>query len=168
MQMQTGFGQHIGQEQTIKVNGRDWRLSRWTRAIWREWLEWAKKQIPDPVEECAKILDKFPKDLQEKMVTWALEKKSRVLSLGSPEVNALFDDPEGTCHLLYLLLKKHQPDATEDDAMDVFNALGQEVLNKHFDLAAGVGKDNPGKDDSPAADTNTPLASPTGTKSTAA
>lgn len=120
---------HVGREQTIEACGRVWRVSRWTRAVWAEWLAWARSVLPDPVEVALKHLDTIPPDLRDSWVRMALDRKLTFLSLGSPEVRTLLTSLEGTVRVLWILLKKYQPDATEDDAFDVAMELGQAELD---------------------------------------
>lgn len=46
--MSTGAN-HIGSEEIMTALGRDWKLSRWDRKIWKAWIKWAKGEFPDPV-----------------------------------------------------------------------------------------------------------------------
>ena len=129
---------HIGRESEIQAIGSTWKVGRWTRAVWADWLDWAKTQLPDPLAIVKKDLETWPKEVQEYLVRQALDRATRALSIGSPEVSLLLDSPEGSCRLLYHLLKKNHPDVTEDDAMDILFEVGQEELKKRFDKAAGT------------------------------
>jgi len=129
---------HLGRESELTALGRTWRISRWTRKIWNDWLDWAKTVLPDPVDTAQKRIEKWPAHLQAEVARDALDRANMGLSIGSRPVSALMDSPEGACQLLYLLLKKHQPDVTEDDAMDILMEVGLEAVQKRFDRASGT------------------------------
>lgn len=132
---------HVGREQTIEVDGRVWRVSRWTRAVWNEYLTWARGVLPDPVEVALKHLDHVPEKLQAAWVRMALDKKTCYLSVSSPEVQSLLASLEGTVHLLWLLLKPYQPEVTLDDAFEVAMRIGEQELDKILTRAAGENKE---------------------------
>jgi hypothetical protein len=129
---------HIGRETEIKALGQTWKLARLDRGIWRKWIDWAKTQLPDPVEEALKVVDRLKPEVASAVVQKALEEKTSFLSLESPKVAALMRAPEGMMQLLYLLLKKHQPEATEDDAMAIVMEVGEATTHANFDKASGT------------------------------
>lgn len=51
--------EHVGREATFAALGREWRLGRWTRGVWRDWLAWAKRVLPDPLEAVSRVLDQI-------------------------------------------------------------------------------------------------------------
>lgn len=128
---------HVGREQTFDAAGRTWKLSRWERRVWWELLEWARPQIPDPVESIAKHLDKLPPDVARYAVDKALAASRIFLSINSPEVQSLIESLEGGVRTLYLLLREHQPEATEDDAYRIAISFGHEKLQRLFEVALG-------------------------------
>lgn len=123
---------HIGREQVLEIAGRKWKLSRWERRIWWELLQWARPQIPDPVETIAKHLDKLPDKLASYAVDKALAASRTFLSVNSPEVDSLLESLEGMVKVLHLLLLEHQPSITEDEAY---------CLAMHVAKTDPVGKD---------------------------
>jgi hypothetical protein len=129
---------HIGRESEIHALGTTWRIGRWDRGIWRKFLDWARTQLPDPVEEALKVVDRLPEKVANALVQKALEEKTAFLSIGSPKVTALLQSMEGGIYLLYLLLQKNHPGITEDDAMEIVMEYGVERLQERFDQAAGV------------------------------
>jgi hypothetical protein len=129
---------HIGRETEIQALGRTWQLARLDRGIWRKWIDWAKTQLPDPVEEALKVVDRLKPEVASAIVQKALEEKTSFLSLGSPKVNALMRAPEGIVQLFFLLLQKNHKDATEDDAMAIVLEIGEEAAQTSFDKASGT------------------------------
>jgi hypothetical protein len=51
------FATHVGREATIQALGRTWRLSRWTRRVWMEWLDWLRSRLPNPIEGLLRHID---------------------------------------------------------------------------------------------------------------
>jgi len=129
----------LGREQEIDVLGRRWKVGRWTMGVWRELLEWARPQIPNPLDAIAKHLNSFSLDAQKYAVDQALDASRSFLSIGSPEIQSVLNSLEGGVRLLWLLLKTHQQNATEDDAYQVAMALGRDRLAAI--LAAAMGKE---------------------------
>ena len=117
--------EHVGREQTETVLGQTWTFGRWERRVWADLVAFARKTLPNPIEEAAKHLDKMPQVVGEFLVRGALEKAASYLGFNSPEMQSLLNSIEGGSHLAYLLLKPHHPDITEDDAYHVFMALSQ-------------------------------------------
>lgn len=71
------------------------------------------------------------------LVQKALDKAGMYLGFGSPEVTSLINTAEGSTHLLFLLLKQHQPEVTPDQAYAVMVSLGPRLKDV---LAAVQGK----------------------------
>lgn len=128
---------HVGREQGFEALGRQWRLGRQTRAVWWEFLEWARGQIPDPITEAKRAVEGMSESVVVKIVSKALDDKRIFLSVASPEVKALLNSLEGGVYLLTLLLKINHPEITEDLAFDISLEVGQERLQELFMVAAG-------------------------------
>jgi len=129
---------HIGRETEIRALGSTWRLGRWDRGVWRRFLDWAKTQLPDPLEEALKVVDRLKEPAASNLVQRALAEKTTFLSIGSPRVAELLQSLEGGVYLLYLLLQKHHPGITEDDAMEIGMEYGLQKLQEKLDQAAGT------------------------------
>lgn len=117
---------HVGREQTITALGRTWRVGRWTRAVWDEWLQWLRTRIPDPLQVLKDKLDQFPQHLQGELVRQAIDRANEYLAPGSPLVTQALGSLEGNAHLFYLLLQEHQPTVTPDDALQVAMEIGEQ------------------------------------------
>lgn len=135
---------HVGRESVVRALGRDWRVGRWTRGIWEEWLLWLKERTPDPMQLLLAKLDKFPDHLQAEAVRHAIDRSAEYMSPGSPVVNQALGSLEGNVRLFWLLLREHQPGITEDEALAVCVELGdrrREVLERsQGKLAEGNGQ----------------------------
>ena len=132
------FMAHLGRETEVQALGRIWKLARFDRTIWRQWMDWAKTQLPDPVEEALKIIDRLPEKVAGEVVRKALDEKTSHLGLGSPKVNGLLGSVEGSAYLTYLLLRKHQPEAGEDEGMLIVFELGLQAMQEKFNQASGT------------------------------
>lgn len=112
---------YIGKEQTITVSGKQYKLCRLTRSIMREFAEWAKALIPNPLDVVAEKLPQFDKypHLQEIMVKDAVAKSKTYGDFNSPEVQAVMNSMDGQIKMTTLLLKPNHPDITEDEAFQI-------------------------------------------------
>jgi hypothetical protein len=128
---------HVGREQVVEALGRQWKVGRWTRRVWADFLAWAKPLVPDPLKVAKRALAEFDPAFHAAIVERAVELSGEYLSVGSPQVGRLLDSVEGTVHVLWLLLKDGNPGVTEDDAFDLAAALGPVGLRAVLDASAG-------------------------------
>jgi hypothetical protein len=77
-------------------------------------------------------------DEQKHHTTVAIDKAASMMSFGSPEINSLLAHPDGMSRLLWLALKKHQPDVTEDDAFEILLQVGNDKMKEIFETLSGV------------------------------
>lgn len=138
----------IGREQTIEALGRTWRLGRWTRSTWKELRDWALPLVPDPIEAVSRHLARMPKAAQEYAVKLALEAHQTFLAVGSPELQSILNSMEGSVRGMWLLLREHQPAATEDDAYALVMTLKDRVPGI---FAVAMGSLDPNAESAPAA-----------------
>lgn len=131
------IAEHVGRDSEIVALGQKWKVGRWTRRVWNDFLEWAKPRIADPLDVAEKALAKFPAHLHEVIVRHAIDRSQMHLTAGSTEVQSLLGTVEGSVYLLYLLLKDSHPGVTEDMAFDIATEVGGERMRKAFDVAAG-------------------------------
>lgn len=82
------------------------------------------------------LADKFIQ-YAETLTSKALDKAASYLNFGGPELLSLMTCPEGQVRMLWLLLKKHNPDITEDTADDIANEIGPRRMAVVFKTAAG-------------------------------
>lgn len=169
---------HVGREVEFQALGRSWKTSRLERGIWRKFLdEYAAKVLPDPVAVAMQFLDKLPKDAPyieaaaTAIVRDGLDRKCAGLTPSNPNVLGLLNDPDGSSYLLMLLLQKHQPGVTHDEAYDVAMAVGiEEVARVTLEAQGAIPapKDEaPTASRSPPTDPNGETSAPSGQKSTA-
>jgi hypothetical protein len=111
----------IGKETVIEVGGKKYVISRFERHIADSFLTFVRKVTPDPLDLVREKLKGFPEAIQHRMIDKAMEKAARPIGYGSPEYQAVLSTPEGSYHLLYLLLKKHHPELSEKDVIALYD-----------------------------------------------
>lgn len=139
---------HIGRPAAFEALGQTWILSRWTRAVWSKFIDYAKTVLPDPREEAKAILAVIPESdtaTRVQIVKEALETARRQFQVGSPELTSLLGTPDGTAELLRLLLEPNHPGVTLDTCYAIAMS-GPEGLRRAIEQAAGQ---TPGKGVSP-------------------
>lgn len=99
---------YAGTEQTISVDGRRIRLSRFTRAMFREWLNWAAQQIPSPLATASDVLAmNLAEDLRTALL-WELVRRTEDCGTMNDEaIQALWLSLQGRLYTLELLLNKY-------------------------------------------------------------
>lgn len=119
---------YIGKETTIKVGDKEYKLSRLSRSIMREFVEWAKTLLPDPLEAALDAVKQLSGhlELQQLLVKEALNERKSYLDFRSPEIQELLDTFDGQVKMVQLLLKKNHPNLNEDDCFDIALAFAEE------------------------------------------
>lgn len=128
---------HIGREQDVQALGKTWKLARWERRVWWDLLAWARLKIPDPVDLIAGKLALMPEPIAKHAVDAALRASRTFLSINSAEVQSLLASLEGSVYTVWLLLREHQPNVTEDEAYKVVLDIGKDNLPGIFAIALG-------------------------------
>lgn len=103
----------FGIETDIEIGGKKFTLSRFSYEHQIEFLDWANKELGDPVENIAKIYKLFPEaHIQTALVNKAIEDAKIKRTMDSPEVWALQKTPQGSAKLMVMLLRKHHSELT--------------------------------------------------------
>src|SRR4051812_32117699 len=83
---------HVGREQTVEALGKRWRVARWTRERYDQFIdEYAAKKIRDPRQVVDEWLKTLPESQHGRAVDWALEQSRIGLTYDSPDVLRLLD-----------------------------------------------------------------------------
>jgi hypothetical protein len=133
---------HIGRETEVEALGQTWRLSRLTRALWEDWLAWARPRIPNPLAAVRQDLANWPEEDREMLVKAALDSYSAVLTINSKQARDMLSTIEGSTKMVQLLLRQHHPNMTEEKALEIMMELGQQKMNEAMTRAAGEGPKN--------------------------
>lgn len=149
--IQANVAAHLGREQEVTALGRTWKLARWDRGVWWRVLEWARGQVPDPLDAATAVIERMAgrqSRLQveakgkppaesvplleeatilerraEQLLRIALDKRMVYLSVNAPEIQALMDSLEGSTRVLWELLKPAHGEVTDDDAYGILQHL---------------------------------------------
>ena len=161
----TTIAAHIGREQIIDAAGRQWKFGRWDRSVWFEFLAWARTQLPNPLDKIRPVIEQLTsrqaallaqnteattKEAEllaqhlDGIVRLAINESMSYLSVGSAPVADVVRSLEGTIKILWLLLRKHQPNVTEDDAFDIFDEVGLQNVQNLMNVASGEMPTAPG------------------------
>jgi hypothetical protein len=134
--------EHLGTEPIIEVGGKTYKLSRFTRGILRQFMDWAEKQLGDPLDAIKHKLDGFSPAIQELLVRDAVNASKHRRNIQSPEIQALMQTEEGGIRLLTLLFNKHHPELTEAQVGELFDQCliehGQDYFANKLAEASGV------------------------------
>jgi hypothetical protein len=120
------MSEYIGRNIAVEIGGRKYVLSRFTRKVLRAFLDWADKELGDPLEAVKGKLAGFPPNIQELMVREAIQAAKLRRSVDSPEVQALMQRPEGVMKILALLFQANHPELTDRDVEALFDQAAQE------------------------------------------
>ena len=138
-----------GRETETTALGRIWKISRCDLDTWDTFFAWARKQLPDPLKVAEDAILRLMKharqtkdrdDLdavekkflleanavqQEAIQRIAMDKACSYLAMDSPEFQSLLRTPRGSAKLMALLLSQHQPDVTEQTALEIVQEIGE-------------------------------------------
>lgn len=118
--------EYIGRSVTVDAGGKKYTLSRFTRKVLRQFLDWADKELGDPLEQVKAKLAGFPPNIQELMVREAIQSAKLRRSINSPEIQALMSRPEGVMKILALLFQQNHPELSDRDVEAVFDQCAEE------------------------------------------
>jgi hypothetical protein len=130
----------LGQDTKVQALGREYTVSRLELRIVRAFKDYVAGIIGDPF---AQVNDRYFDLLcrEEQLAVLKQAKQDRddlaCFSLHCPLAKRFLEREEGIAVLGRLMLRKHHPDITEDEAFNVWLALGQEQLNAAMASAAG-------------------------------
>lgn len=95
------------------------------------------KEAKDAKRNEVSLADKYVQ-MAETITNVAIMKAAARMSFGSYEMLDLLRWPDAQCKMLFLLLRKHQPDISEDTADEILNEIGHlEGFKKLFVTACG-------------------------------
>lgn len=119
---------HVGSEQWLKVNGKAYRLARWTRRLVRAWYEWALSKIPNPLTTLSQSLHVLPSYLMLTLVNHADKLATERNNLEGEEFSRLWRSEEGLFKVFSLLIGEHHPELDEDEIKEVLSQVDLEAL----------------------------------------
>jgi hypothetical protein len=113
---------------SIEVGGKSYKLSRLDTTILEKAVAWADKVLPDPMDVVREQIKGFPPEIQLELVKEAQQtaRLRKAKSPNSPDIQALLNSAEGIKKCLALMVQKHQPDLSDDDALKLIVACEEE------------------------------------------
>jgi hypothetical protein len=128
----------IARETTIEVGSKTYRLARFDREILENFLDWADETLPNPIAALKDQLKGLDAETKELVVKAAVEKASSRRCITNPDVQSLMRSFDGIYHLFYLLLQKHQPNITEQEAGKLYEACVEEHGPKYIERKMSI------------------------------
>ena len=130
----------LPQEIALTIGGQEYKLSKFTVALYQEFLGWAKAVLPDPWEGIADRLKGLPDNLAKYLIDKTEERAAKRGTLADPDTESLAQTPAGLRKILSLLFRKHQPHMTEDQISEV---IERGIVEKGEDFFANCFPDGP-------------------------
>src|SRR5438094_313783 len=103
--------------QELSIDGKQYKFPSQNEYL-KELLGCARKNLPDPFEALPD-LSKFPPKLQEVMIRDAMERRRKPKSIDDEEIQAWLKTPEGFEDIMLLLFRKHQPQLTFAEILEI-------------------------------------------------
>lgn len=131
----------IGEDAEFQACGKTWKLGRLDVEVWDALLEWAKPRIINPLEYLRVIAKDIPQEVLMKQISEGRDKCPFILTILHPMFQECINEtPEGNLQQFYLLLRKHHPEVTRDEALAVLKELGEAKQQELIGRAAGKNK----------------------------
>lgn len=130
---------NLGQEQTVKTSERAWRLSRLEIPILHGFRDYIAEKIGDPFARAEKVIKMLPASEARARIleAEAVQDQLEGFSLTCPLAQRFMKTEEGMSRLVRLLLLKHQPEATDNDGLQILLQIGMEEAAKVVQNAEG-------------------------------
>jgi hypothetical protein len=134
----------LGKEHVVEALGQKWTFGRLSLAVIRAFRDWIEQQLPDPMAMGEKFFNLLPPDEQLARVKAAESTKQQLkcFTLKSDLAKEYMGTEQGAAKLVQLLLQKHHPDVSEDDAFLILQDIGPqlaEILSGARGEAPGLG-----------------------------
>jgi len=130
----------LGQDTKVTALGKEWTISRLELRIVRAFKDYIAGIVGDPYAQINdRLFDLLPREEQLAMLRQAKQDKEDLacFSLNCSLAKRFLQMEEGIAVFGQLMLQKHHPDITQEDAFDVWLSIGQEQMQKALASAAG-------------------------------
>lgn len=132
----------IGRESQVQALGQTWTVGRFDVDVWDALLEWAQGRIPNPLEDLKPILKELDPHAAIQLIREAQATRPTVLTLENELFQKAIDGTvEGKVYRFWLLLKKHHPEVTRQQAFEILQEIGESKEQEA--LRAANGKNRP-------------------------
>jgi hypothetical protein len=112
----------LPQETSVTIGGNTYRLSKFTIPLYQEFVAWAKAQLPDPWDGLHERIKGLSQEIQKYIIDKAEARAASRGTLNDPEVNALANSIPGVKKMLSLLFRKHHPNLSDEQIVDIIEA----------------------------------------------
>jgi hypothetical protein len=117
----------------MTIGGTNYRLSKFTIPLYQEFVQWAKSKLPDPYEGLAERCKGLSPELAKYIIDKAEQRAINRGKLNDPEIEDVANSLEGVKKMCSLLFRKHHPNLSE---ADVLNLLEQGIAEHGEDFFA--------------------------------
>ena len=126
----------------LTIDGQSYRLLPLSLADQGDLQTWLNAQHPDPLEYIRGRMEGFSTEQQKFMIRAAIETASRnQVLLGTPEANALLQSSAGFKEIIYLSIRKGDPNFTREKAAELFATMSAADVMTAFSTADIVGSE---------------------------
>jgi hypothetical protein len=118
-------------EVTVKVGDVPYRLTSLNARQLQEFLDFARKAMPDPVAEVFEVANQLPEgkvkdDFLARHLDAAFERKRLRGTLTDPDLEAFQHSLPGAKKAASLMFRKYHPELPEDEAFDLVLKMGED------------------------------------------
>lgn len=135
--MSDDYARAAGSPRSITIDGKEYRVSKFTPRDIGDIQSWLKSETPDPRQEAKKLMEGLPEIVAvEVWRTLAEEAKSWPPSLGDSRANdLLIGSTEGAARLIWVTLRKHNG-VDLAKAREIATTIDMSDLNELLRLAS--------------------------------
>ena len=115
----------LGKETVVTALGQKWTIGRPELRVIRDFRDWIEKQLPDPMSMGEKFFNLLPPDEQLARVKAAEDAKQQLkcFTLQGSLAKTYLAMEEGAAVFMQLLLRKHHPDVTLEQAFEILQEI---------------------------------------------
>jgi hypothetical protein len=136
-----GLGRTSGAGKTITIGGKDFFLEPLTLRDFGVVEQHLLSKRPNPLKIVGEAAKDMPPEIAEQMFKAAYEDAKKGANVTTAEVTHFLDSFDGMSYTMYLMLRKKQPDLTQDDVYELLSQCTPEdiaQLQDDRDLVSGI------------------------------
>lgn len=117
--------QWVGKEEKITVDGVEYTIAKPDESVRAAFTRWAAPQLRDPLEAIGSKLASMDPRSASILADAAVRASRSSYDFLSPEIQAMAGTEAGSMKLIEIMLQKHQPKITPDEAKRVWAAIAE-------------------------------------------